>query len=173
MPLRCKSLFNRWKDETQMNPRRLDGGPQELASIILRNLQGAFPGVEFSLEPLDQTEFGVYWRYKAPGAPSEKDVRVHMALHWPSVDAKLRDSDARTLAGRTGGVTDIQPIVRTFKPKSKSAKLCPRCHVENRRAAKGCKSCGAAFPSCVVCGHMLQDDERYCTKCGLQRCSYA
>jgi hypothetical protein len=155
-----------------MNRRRLDGGSQELASLILRNLQGAFPGVEFSLEPHGQTEFGVYWRYKAPGAPTEKDIRVYMALHWPSIDAKLRDSDARTLAGRTRGATDIQSVFQPLKPKRKSVKLCKRCGAENRRSARGCTTCNAHFPACVVCDHLLEDGDRYCGYCGLLRCTY-
>lgn len=152
--------------------RQLDGGPRELALIINRGLQSAFPGVEFFLEPLDQTEFGVYWRYKAPGAPSEKDVRVYMALHWPSIDAKLRDSDGRALAGRTGGATDIRPVLQTLKPKKASRKTCRRCGADNRRSAKGCSVCGHGFPACVVCGTFLEDQDRFCPKCGITRCSY-
>jgi hypothetical protein len=63
------------------NPRRLDGGSEELGNLTRTTLQSAFPGVEFFVESLDQTEFGVYWKYKAPRAPSERDVRVHMAQH--------------------------------------------------------------------------------------------
>jgi hypothetical protein len=159
-------------DETQMNPRRLDGGSQELASLILHSLQGAFPGVEFNLEPLDQTEFGVYWIYKAPGAPTEKDVRVYMALHWPSIDAKLRDSDGQAFAGRTGRATGIQSVLQTLKPKSKSVKVCKWCQAENRRSARGCTSCGASFPSCALCGSLLGETDRFCGKCGIPRCTY-
>jgi RNA polymerase subunit RPABC4/transcription elongation factor Spt4 len=159
-------------DETQMNPRRLDGGSQELASLILHSLQGAFPGVEFSLEPLDQTEFGVYWRYKAPGAPSEKDVRVYMALHWPSIDAKLRDSDGPTPVGRRGGMTAIESPLQTLRPKKKSVKVCRHCHAENRRSAKVCNNCGYCFPWCVMCNRTLQEEDKFCPGCGITRCTY-
>jgi hypothetical protein len=152
-----------------MNPRRLDGGAQELGELIRNSLQGAFPGVEFSLEPLDQTEFGVCWKYKAPGAPSEKDVRVYMALHWPSIDAKLRDSDGQAFAGRTRGATDIQTVPQPLKSRSKSAKLCRRCGAENRKSNPGCTQCGAAFPFCPVCDYLFQDGEKYCPKCGTLR----
>jgi hypothetical protein len=159
-----------------MNPRRLDGGSQELASLILRNLQGAFPGVEFSLEPLDQTEFGVYWRYKAPSAPSEKDVRVYMALHWPSIDAKLRDSDGRAFAGRRGEMTDtvsqLAAAPAAIKPPKKSVRICGHCGAELRRSAKLCTTCGWSFPTCVLCGHVLYPEDNFCGGCGLRRCHY-
>jgi hypothetical protein len=156
-----------------MNPRRLDGGSEELASIILRNLQGAFPGVEFSVVPLDQTEFGVYWRYKAPGAPTERDIRLHLAAHWPSIDAKLRDSDERTLARRTAGPPNLSALMQLLKPaKRKSTKACRRCGSEQRRGAAGCSQCGAAFPQCAYCSRVLQEEDKYCSKCGLMRCSY-
>jgi hypothetical protein len=151
-----------------MNPRRLDGGSQELGELIRHSLQGTFPGIEFFLEPLDQTEFGVYWKYKAPGAPSEKDVRVHMALNWPSIDAKLRDSDVQAIAGRTGGATGVASILQSLKPKNKSLKTCPHCGKDCRRSARACVHCGAPFPTCYVCGGMLYADEKYCGKCGVE-----
>ena len=153
-----------------MNPRRLDGGPQELASLILRNLQGAFAGVEFSLEPLDQTEFGVYWRYKAPGAPSEKDVRVYMALHWPSIDAKLRDSDDRTLvrvSANSAGVVQRASSLADSTRRKGNKKTCPACNQELRTSARVCIYCGHGFPLCEYCNTLIVPGARFCSKCGL------
>ncbi len=152
-----------------MNPRRLDGGPQELASLLLRNLQGAFPGVEFSLEPLDQTEFAVYWRYKAPGAPSEKDVRVYMASHWPSIDAKLRDSGERTLAGMSANsvraVQQASSLASSMRRKG-NRKTCPECKQELRMSARVCIYCGHGFPLCEDCNTLIVPGARFCAKCG-------
>jgi hypothetical protein len=155
-----------------MNPRQLDGGSTELASLILHNLQGSFPGVEFSVVPLDQTEFGVYWQYKAPGAPSEKAVRVHMASQWPSIDTKLGDSDEQMVADLAQAARNLQSVVRAVKPPKRSTKTCPRCGSEQRKSAKGCTQCGLGFPQCVYCGHVLQYDDKYCGHCGLAYCSY-
>src|ERR1022692_620559 len=58
-------------------------------------------------------EFGVHWKYKAPGAPGEKEVRVHLAEQWPSIDAKLRDSDGRTFSSPTGGARGNTPSSST------------------------------------------------------------
>ena len=153
-----------------MNPRRLDGGSQELASLLLRNLRGAFPGVEFSLEPLDQTEFGVYWRYKAPGAPSEKDVRVYMASQWPSIDAKLRDSGERTLAGMSansaGAVQQASSLASSMRRKG-NRKTCPECKQELRMSARVCIYCGYGFPRCEYCDALIVPSARFCSKCGV------
>ena len=165
-----------FKGGKQMGQRRLDGGSQELASLILHNLQGAFRGVEFSIVPLDQTEFGICWRYKAPGAPSEKDVRVHMALNWPSIDAKLRDSDGQAVGGRMGEMigTPSQPAaaLAAIKPPKKSVRICGHCGAEMRRSAKRCTTCGWGFPTCVVCSHVLYPEDAFCGGCGLARCHY-
>lgn len=159
-----------------MNPRRLDGGSQELASIIHHNLQGAFPGVEFFLELLDQTGLRVYWRYEVPGAPSEKDVRVYLALNWPSIDAKLSDSDGQASAGRIREMADtasqLAAAPAAIKPKSKSMKQCKHCGSENRRSARACNNCGCPFPQCCVCEKVLQEEDKCCSGCGCTRCSY-
>jgi ribosomal protein L40E len=153
-----------------MNPRRLDGGSQELASLILRNLQGAFPGVEFSIVPLDQTEFVVYWRYKAPGAPSEKDVRLHMALHWPSIDARLRDFDMQAIAGisasSAGAAQRASSLASSVRRKG-NKKACPACNQELRMSARVCIYCGYGFPLCEYCNTLIVPGARFCSKCGL------
>jgi hypothetical protein len=96
-----------------------------------------------------------------------------MALHWPNIDVKLRDLNVQTVASQHGGHagdTDIASILAPTKPK-KSGKLCKRCGAENRKGAGACVSCGQAFPSCTVCGRVLQHDQKFC-ECGIPYSSY-
>ncbi len=153
-----------------MNPRRLDGGPEELASLILHNLQGAFPGVGFFLVPLDQTGFGVFWRYKAPGAPSEKDVREYMGRNWPDINLKAGDSDGQTLAGMSASSAGAVQRASSFANSTRrtgSKKTCPECKQESRMSARVCIYCGHGFPRCDHCDTLIVQGARFCSKCGL------
>jgi hypothetical protein len=142
-----------------MNPRRLKEGSQGLGELIRHTLQRAFPGVEFSVVPLDQTEFGVHWKYKAPGAPGEKEVREHLAERWPSIDAKLRDSDVQSVTGRTGTIanTASKPtpalatsILKSLMPPKKS----PLGKYEER--CRYCREVKKRFSPCWNCSRGAQ-----------------
>jgi hypothetical protein len=154
-----------------MNRRKLDGGLEELASLIHRSLQNAFRDVGFQLESIGENGFCICWGYGVPGAPCENDVRESMARSWPDIHLKLVDSDKLSRADITSTATRIAATAGALANPSRrkrGKKTCLKCEQESKMSARACIYCGSLFPSCVVCNALIIPGARFCGKCGLQ-----
>jgi len=69
---------------------------------------------------------------------------------------------------------DLKTVLQRLLPKPKAAtKTCRFCAAAARKSAKVCTSCGGCYPECVVCGKVLQYEDKFCSGCGCPHCSYS